>query len=354
MGELLETVERVAQTAQFTFGPELEAFEVEYAAYCGTAHAVGVSSGTEAIALVLRALDIGPGDEVIVPANSFIATAEAVSLVGARPRFVDVDPQTALLTPETVASALGPRTRCVIPVHLYGRTVELASILALARAHGLKVIEDACQAHGARLHDRRAGAAADAGCFSFYPTKNLGGWGDGGAVVTDDSGLADRVRGLRSHGERTRYHHEAIGTTGRLDALQAAILRVKLRHLDAWNDGRRRVGGALTRALADTSVTAPSPVGPGEDHVFHQFVVESPARDRLRAHLASRRIGTAIHYPTAIHRTAAYASNGLPAASLPVSERLAQRICSLPMHPAMTEEEVERIGAAVREITPGA
>ena len=251
LDELLEAVERVARAAAFTLGPELEGFEADYAAYCGTADAIGVASGTDALALVLRALEIGAGDEVIVPTNSFIATAEAVSLVGATPRFVDVDPGSALITAETVTRALGPRTRAIIPVHLYGRTVTLDGILALARERGLKVIEDACQAHGATVDGRRVGSLADAGCFSFYPTKNLGGWGDGGAVVTDDDRLAARVRLLRSHGERERHHHEVIGTTGRLDGLQAAILRIKLRHLDAWNDRRRRRGEARCGAGGD-------------------------------------------------------------------------------------------------------
>jgi dTDP-3-amino-3,4,6-trideoxy-alpha-D-glucose transaminase len=294
-------------------------------------------------------MDIGSGDEVIVPANSFIATAEAVSLVGASPRFVDVSPRTALITEEEVKSALSPGTRCIIPVHLYGQTVDLGPIISLAHEHGLRVIEDACQAHGAMLHGRRVGSIADAGCFSFYPAKNLGAWGDGGAVTTNDEQLADRVRALRSHGERQRYDHGEIGTTARLDALQAAILRVKLKRLDAWNDGRRRAAATLREALADGPVKTPAEVGPGKDHVFHQFVIESAARDRLRDHLASRGVATAIHYPTTIHRTAAYAPAGLPAGSCPVSEALATRICSLPMHPAMTTEEIARIGAAVRE-----
>ena len=351
LDELLEVVERVARAAAFTFGPELEGFEADYAAYCGTAHAVGVGSGTDALALVLRALEIGTGDEVIVPANSFIATAEAVSLVGATPRFVDVNPHTALITADTVTSALGPRTRAIIPVHLYGRTVRLDPIVALARERGLKVIEDACQAHGAIVDGRRVGSLADAGCFSFYPTKNLGGWGDGGAVVTDDDRLADRVRLLRSHGERVRHHHEVIGTTGRLDGLQAAILRVKLRHLDAWNERRRTAAAKLTGALAATSVAPPTPTA-GEDHVFHQFVIESSDRDRLRDHLQRRGVNTAIHYPTPIHRTPAYASAGLDEGSLPTSEALAQRICSLPIHPDMTDPEIEWIAAAVREFAP--
>lgn len=352
MSELLATVERVARTAKFTLGPELEAFEAEYADYCGTAHAVGVSSGTEALALALRGLDVGPGDEVIVPANSFIATAEAVSLVGASPRFVDVEPDTALISAATVEPALGPRTRCIIPVHLYGRAVELEPILSLARERGLKVLEDGCQAHGAMLDGRRVGSLGDAGCFSFYPAKNLGAWGDGGAVVTGDARLADRVRGLRHHGQRVPSEHQEIGTTGRLDALQAAILRVKLRYLDAWNDQRRHAAAALTGALAGAPLTPPAPVRPGGDHVFHQFVVQTPDREGLRRHLAERGVSTAIHYPIAIHRTVAYAPVGLPAGSLPVSEALARRICSLPVHPSITDEEITRIGAAAREFAP--
>jgi dTDP-3-amino-3,4,6-trideoxy-alpha-D-glucose transaminase len=350
MDELLETVARVARRAAFTLGPEVEAFEAEYADYCGTAHAIGVSSGTEALALTLRALEIGPGDEVLVPANSFIATAEAVSFAGASPRFLDVDAQTALITAEAVQEAIGPRTRCVIPVHLYGRTVELDPIVALARDRGLSVIEDAAQAHGALLGARRAGSIGDAGCFSFYPAKNLGAWGDGGAVVTSDKRLAERVGLLRAHGERTRYHHELIGTTARLDALQAAILRVKLRRLDRWNAGRRRVAAALTRALSDCTLTPPAPAREDGDHVFHQFVVQSGDRERLREQLAAAGIATAIHYPVPIHQTPAYAAGSTAQPALAVAEALAEQIVSLPMHPAMTDEEIARVATAVHAV----
>lgn len=345
LAELLDTVRRVAATAQFTLGEQVESFEAEFAGYCGTPHAVGVSSGTEALTLTLRALEVGPGDDVVVPANSFIATAEAVTLAGATPRFADVDPGTALLTVETARAALTPRTRCIIPVHLYGRTVELQPIMRLARERGLVVIEDACQAHGAQMSARRAGAVGDAGCFSFYPAKNLGAWGDGGAVVTASAGIADRVRLLRSHGERQRYHHELPGTTARLDALQAAILRVKLRRLDDWNAARRRVSTALAEALRDSGVTVPPPPRPGGDDVVHQFVVCTPERDRLRQHLADRGIAGAIHYPVPIHRTPAYADT----VRLPVAEALADQILSLPMHPRLTEEEIGRIADAVAE-----
>jgi len=348
MDELLAVVERVARSAAFTGGAEVDAFESEFAEYCGTRHAVGLSSGTEALALALRALEIGPGDEVIVPANSFIATAEAVTLVGATPVFVDVEEATALVTAAHVEPAIGPRTRCVIPVHLYGRTVDLDPIVELARSAGIALIEDACQAHGAWLGPRRAGSIGDCAAFSFYPAKNLGAWGDGGGLVTNDDRIADRVKLLRSHGERPRYNHLVPGTTARLDALQAAILRVKLRRLDDVNAGRRRVAAALTDALAGSGVDVPAPVAADGDHVFHQYVVGCDARDELHAHLEAQGVGTGIHYPVAIHRSEAYASAGVGEGSLPVAERLASRICSLPMHPSLTDDEIARVAGAVR------
>jgi dTDP-4-amino-4,6-dideoxygalactose transaminase len=284
-----------------------------------------------------------------VPANTFVGTAEAVSMAGAVPRFVDVDPHTGLVTADRIRDALGTRTRGVIPVHLYGRTVDLEPIVELAREHGVAVVEDACQAHGAWAGLRRAGAIGDAGCFSFYPAKNLGAWGDAGAVVTDDPDLADRVRLIRAHGERVRYHHEVVGTTARMDTIQAAILRVKLRRLDRWNASRRRAGAALEAALrgAPVAVVSPSLLA---DNVFHQFVVQSADRDGLRAHLAPRGIATAIHYPVPIHQTPAYAA---PLRHpLPVSEDLAQRIISLPMHAGITDEEIARTAQAVHEFAP--
>jgi dTDP-4-amino-4,6-dideoxygalactose transaminase len=240
----------------------------------------------------------------------------------------------------------------VIPVHLYGRTVDLDPIVSLARHVGLAVVEDACQAHGARYKGRRVGTIGDAGCFSFYPAKNLGAWGDGGAVVTGDAALADRVRLLRSHGERPRYRHRVCGTTSRLDALQAAVLRVKLRRLDEWNERRRRVAGALTRALAGSSLRLPERVAPGGDHVFHLYVVCSTQRDALRSQLDARGVASGIHYPVPIHLSDAYAHLGMSPGSLPVAERLARQVLSLPIFPEMTELEIDRVAGAVRE--PGA
>jgi dTDP-3-amino-3,4,6-trideoxy-alpha-D-glucose transaminase len=343
--ELLEVVERVARKGAFTMGAELEAFETEFADYCGASHSVGVSSGTEAISLALRALGIGAGDEVIVPTNSFIATAEAVSWVGAEAKLVDVDPHTHLITAEHVAAAIGPRTKAIIPVHLMGSTVDLDPILALAREHGLRVIEDTAQAHGADHRGRRVGSIGDIGCFSFYPTKNLGGWGDGGAIVTQDEEIAEHIRLLRSHGEKPRYHHRMVGTTARLDALQAALLRVKLGRLDDRNADRRRIGAALRAGLEGTSVELPSLAFDGADHVYHLFIVRSKQRDALRAHLERSGVSSAVHYPFPIHRTEAYGSQ--PEGSRPAAEALSEQILTLPLFPTMSDDEVARVIDAV-------
>jgi dTDP-4-amino-4,6-dideoxygalactose transaminase len=346
--ELLRVVQRVAGDAAFTLGEDLETFEREFAAWCEAVHAVGVSSGTSALELTLRALGVGRGDEVVVPANSFIATAEAVSACDATPRLIDVDERSGLLTAETVEPALTSRTSCVIPVHLYGRTVEMDPLLALCRRRGIAVVEDACQAHGARYRGRRVGSLGDAGCFSFYPTKNLGAWGDGGAVVTSDANLANRIRLSRSHGEEARHHHEVPAGTHRLHALQAAILSVKLVRLDGWNEQRRRAAHALRELLADTPVLLPEPVESGTDHVYHLFVVRSDARDALRRHLDSRGVASAVHYPTPIHLQPAYAQLGLLRGALPVSERLAKESCSLPIFPSIRPDEIARVAAAIR------
>jgi dTDP-3-amino-3,4,6-trideoxy-alpha-D-glucose transaminase len=350
--ELMGAVREVAERGAFTLGHHVEAFERDFAEYCETDFAVGVASGTEALALALRALEIGPGDEVIVPANSFIATAEAVSAVGAVPVPIDVDPDSHLITAELAAAAIGPRARCVIPVHLFGATVDMDPILELAREAGIHVLEDACQAHGARYRGRRVGTLGALGCFSFYPAKNLGAWGDGGAVVTATPELADRVRLLRSHGERPRYHHREVGATARLDALQAAILRRKLTRLDRWNEERRQVGATLRAALASSAIVDPVHLPFTEaDHVHHLFVVRCAERDALREHLTAEGVASAIHYPVPIHRTGAYAGLGFAPGSLPVSEALAERICSLPVFPGMSSAECDRVVEAVERFT---
>lgn len=348
LAELLDAVADVARDAAFTLGEEVEGFEREFAAWCEADHAIGVSSGTAALELALRSLGVGPGDEVIVPTNSFIATAEAVSAVGAVPSLVDVDPNTALMTAGIVERALTPRTRCVIPVHLYGRTVELDPLVNLCRDQGIAIVEDACQSHGARYRGRPVGSIGDAGCFSFYPTKNLGAWGDGGAVTTNDPELAARIRLLRSHGEGTRHHHEIPAGTDRLDALQAAILRVKLRRLEEWNERRRSAARLLADTLSADGVVLPPPAPAADgDHVFHLFVVRTTARDSLREHLNASGVASAVHYPRPIHLQPAYAGLGLGPGSLPVAEQLATKSCSLPIFPAISEREITRVANAV-------
>jgi dTDP-3-amino-3,4,6-trideoxy-alpha-D-glucose transaminase len=352
MAELMRAVEDVAARGAFTLGPEVERFERAFADFCGAPDAIGVGSGTEALVLALRALGIGPGDEVVVPANSFFASAEAVSLVGATPKLVDVDPATGLLNASILESNIGPRTRCVIPVHLYGATVDMAPIVTLARDAGIAVVEDTCQAHGAELPGGgRAGTVGDFGCYSFYPTKNLGGWGDGGAVVTSNPELAEQLRLLRSHGESPsqRNRHRLVGTTARLDALQAALLSVKLRRLEGWNARRRELAARLTEALAGSSLELPV-VPEGGDHVFHLYVVQTDERDRLREDLAARGVASAVHYPVPIHLTEAYEGLGMGRGSLPVVEERAGRICSLPLYPSMTSAELDRLAEAVLEV----
>jgi dTDP-3-amino-3,4,6-trideoxy-alpha-D-glucose transaminase len=352
LDELMLEVRAVAEDSAFILGRHVEAFENEFAEYCETDHAVGVGSGTDALALTLRALGVGPGDEVVIPANTFIATAEAVSIAGARARLVDPDPETGLLTAEGVAQALSPRVRCIMPVHLYGATVDMDPILDLARTAGIPVVEDACQAHGARYRGRRVGSLGEAGCFSFYPAKNLGAWGDGGAVATNSEAIADRVRLLRSHGERPRYRHREVGTTARLDGLQAAILRVKLRRLDDWNDQRRQAASDLRRALSGAQVELPAAPGPDGDHVYHLFVVQCEDRDGLREELSARGIASAVHYPVPIHLSEAYADLGHEAGDFPIAEAMAETVCSLPIYPGMTSAEARIVGAAVSECRP--
>ena len=352
MAELLECVADVAANSAFTLGAHVEGFEDDFAGWCETRHAIGVSSGTAALELALRGFGIGPGDEVIVPTNSFIATAEAVSAVGAKPVLVDVEEETSVLSAATVEPALTDATRCVIPVHLYGRPVDMDPLLALCRERGIRVVEDACQAHGARYKGRPVGSLADAGCFSFYPTKNLGAWGDGGALVTDSDDLAGQVKLLRSHGEGSRHNHQMPARTDRLDALQAAILRIKLGRLDDANQRRRDAGAALREALDGSPVVVPAPVSADGDHVFHLFVVRSDKRDALREHLDAEGVASAIHYPTPIHLQPAYADLGQGPGSLPVAERLAGEICSLPVFPTIDDAQITRIATAVAAFDP--
>jgi dTDP-4-amino-4,6-dideoxygalactose transaminase len=338
---------------QLYLGRNNRAFEQEFARYCGARECIGVGSGTDALHIALRALGIGPGDEVVVPAHTFFATAEAVALTGATPVFADVDPVTRCLTAETAAPAVGERTRAVIAVHMHGQIAEMAGLRDLTQRRGLALIEDAAQAHGAEYAGRRAGALADVACFSFYFSKNLGAYGEAGAITTNDAALADRVRIIRDHGSRERYRHEAIGLNGRLDEIQAAVLRVKLPYLDAWNERRRVLAGLYDEALQDTPVEIPTTVEPSR-HVYHHYAVLAPHRDDLAAHLRDRGIGTGIHYPVPCHRQPAMVGEGAPRSPrqqdvLPVAEHIAAHVLSLPMYPEMTEMQVEEVAAAVRE-----
>jgi len=346
--ELDQAIQRVMERADFALGEDVARFEEEFAAFCGTRYAVGVDSGLSALELSLRAYGIGPDDEVIVPAHTFIATAAAVTFAGAQPVLVDVDPTTYNIDVAQIEAAITPRTRAIIPVHLYGLPAEMNAILHLADKHGLVVIEDACQAHGAHYKGRRVGSLGHASAFSFYPTKNLGGCGGGGMVVTDDAQVAEQVRAMRNCGQREKYRHELPPFNHRLDTLQAAILRVKLCYLERWNEARRRNGALYTELLAGNGVVTPVEV-PDSVHVYHLYVVRTPQRDALQAHLRERGIGTAIHYPIPIHLQPFYAQNGFRRGQFPVTEQLCDEVLSLPLFPEMTAKQVEYVATQVIE-----
>jgi dTDP-4-amino-4,6-dideoxygalactose transaminase len=344
-------VRRVLETGRYVGGPEVEGLEREFAAYCGTAHGVAVSSGTDALRFALIAAGVGPGHEVITSPFTFIGTTEAISQAGARPIFADIEPATFTLDPSRVQAALSPRTRALMPVHLYGQTAEMEAIGALARSRGLAVIEDACQAHGAAFGGRRSGALGTAGCFSFYPTKNLGAAGEGGLVTTDDRSVAERVRRLRDHGQSRKYVHAEEGYNGRMDAIQAAILRVKLNRLEAWNERRRalaaRYRAGLAAAEKEGLVVLPVERAAAR-HVYHLFAVRVPSsgaasrRDRVRGALRDAGIETGVHYPVPLHLQPCYASMGLGEGSFPESERAAREVLTLPLYPQLRDAQADQ------------
>jgi dTDP-4-amino-4,6-dideoxygalactose transaminase len=344
-GELQGAWQEVTRTSAFIGGPHVDAFEEAFARYCAAAHCVGVGNGTDALELALAGLGVGPGDEVIVPANTFVATASAVVSVGARPVFVDVDPSTLLVTAESVRAAITPSTSAVIAVHLYGQVADMDAICDVATAAGIAVVEDAAQAHGAVWDGRRAGSFGHVATFSFYPAKNLGAFGDGGAVVTSDAGLADAIRSRANHGRsRSRHHHRTSGRNSRLDGLQAAVLGVKLRHLDDWNAARRRAHEHYAACLSGSHVRQVS-VDRRATPVHHLEVVEVDDRQRVTDELTSRGIGWGLHYPVPCHLQPAFAH--FADGPLVVAEAAAERIVSLPMFPTITAEEVERVCDAV-------
>jgi dTDP-4-amino-4,6-dideoxygalactose transaminase len=346
--EIDAAARRVMASGQFILGPEVTAFEEEFATYCDTRHAIGVGSGLDALRLILLGYGVGEGDDVIVPSNTFVATWLAVSQADATPVPVEPDPQTHNITAEAVEAAITPVTKAIMPVHLYGQPADMDGLMALGRERGIPVIEDAAQAQGARYRGRRAGGLGDAAGFSFYPGKNLGAMGDAGAVTTDDESLADRIRMLRNYGSKVKYHHDLPGLNSRLDSLQAAILRIKLRRLDEWNDRRRAGAARYLEGLAGVEGLVLPAVAEAAEPVWHLFVVRHPRRDALQRRLSDAGVDTIIHYPIPPHLTGAYAA-GFAGRPLPVAERLADEVLSLPIGPHLSLEDSERVAVAVRE-----
>lgn len=346
--EIDAAVQRVLSSGRYILGEELEAFEEEFAAYCDTKHCIGVGNGLDALHLILRAYGIGPGDEVIVPAHTFIATWLAVTFAGATPVPVETrDDASYTIDPERIAAAITAKTKAIIPVHLYGRPADMDPIMGIAARYGLKVIEDAAQAHGARYHGRRAGSLGDAAAFSFYPGKNLGAFGDGGAVTTDDGDLAAKLRALRNYGSPAKYVHDWIGMNSRLDPIQAAILRVKLRHLEEWNARRLALADCYSRCLTGSGVALPAETA-GFESVYHLFVIRTTRRDALQAGLKEAGVETLIHYPLPPHKQGAYSS--LLGLLLPIAERLAAEVLSLPMGPHLPLADAELVASHVKRL----
>ena len=346
--ELLPVVEHTISQCQYILGQEVELFEKEFAAFCGVKHCVGVSSGTDALHLALRALEIGPGDEVITAANTFIATAFAISYTGATPVLVDVSPMDYNIEPEHILEAITEQTKAIIPVHLYGQPADMNTIMDIARQYNLYVVEDACQAHGARSNGRRAGSFGNAACFSFYPGKNLGAFGDGGAVVTDDEKLAEIIREFRQYGQKEKYIHTGIGFNCRLDALQAAILRVKLRFLDEWNEQRRNASKIYRKLLANNDVILPTEKS-DVHHVYHLFVIQHDQRDKLLDYLKQKGIFCGIHYPIPISHQKPFLNAKVHPNGSPISTELSKSIISLPIFPEISEEQIEYISREIKK-----
>jgi dTDP-4-amino-4,6-dideoxygalactose transaminase len=345
--DVMAAFEDVLEHMQLFLGPRCQAFEQDFAAYCGSDYGVGVSSGTEALELALRACNIGPGDEVITVANTFIATVEAIALVGATPVFVDVEADTYTLDHRQLEHVLTERTRAIIPVHLYGHPVDMQPVLDFARKHGLRVIEDASQAHGATYAGRRVGSMGDIGCFSLYYSKNLGAYGEAGICVTSDGDLAERLRLFRDHGSRIRYQHEVMGTNGRLDELQAAVLQVKMPYLEGWNAARRALARVYDEQLQGVVESVPV-VRSWADHVYYVYVVQVPERDQFRQRLQEQGISTGVHYPVPLHVQPACVPYGYRHGMFPVTEAASERIVSLPIYPEMTQQQCEYVIQTVK------
>jgi dTDP-4-amino-4,6-dideoxygalactose transaminase len=349
--EIDEAVLGVMASGYFVLGPNVKALEAEVAEYVGCRYGVGVASGTDALRLSLTALAVGPRDEVITTPFTFVATANTISHTGARPVFVDIDPQTFNIVPAQVEAAITERTKAIVPVHLYGQPAEIETIMDIARRHNLYVIEDCAQAIGAEDHGRRVGGFGDVACFSFYPTKNLGAYGDGGMVTTNNPEIAERIDVLRRQGGSTKYYHEVLGFNSRLDEMQAALLRVKLRYLDDWQVGRRRVAARYDELLGDSDVVTPR-VRPDVTHVYHQYTIRVAHRDELQGFLNERGIGTMVYYPLPLHLQGLYDDLGYAEGSLPVCEQAGHEVLSLPIYPELTEDQVLTVVQAIGEF-PG-
>ena len=345
--EILPAVESVMQDASFVLGEQVDLFEQEFAVFCGAKHCVSVGSGCDALLAGLKAVGVGPGDEVVLPANTYIATALAVSACGAVPVLVDCVEDTYEIDVAAAERAVTAKTKAIIPVHLYGHPADMDAIMALADSRNVRVIEDAAQAHGAMYKGRPCGSTGDVGCFSFYPGKNLGAYGDGGAIVTNDDDIAEYVRRFRNYGQKVKYHHEMVGWNTRLDSIQAAVLRVKLKHITDWNRLRASNADKYRTQLAGSPVTLPV-VAPECTHIYHLFVIRCERRDDLMAYLNERDIQSGIHYPIPIHLQSAYAELGLGVGSLPVTEKAAGEIVSLPMFPELTDEQIGHVCEGVR------
>ena len=351
--EIDGAIQGILDSAQFVLGDAVAAFEREFAAYSGGRHGIAVNSGTSALHLALLAARVGPGDEVVTVPNTFVATVAAIRYAGARATYVDVDPQTLTMDPSLLEAAIGPRTRAIIPVHLYGQPAEMDPILEIARRHGLTVIGDACQAHGAAYRGKPIGALGDLVCFSFYPGKNLGAYGEGGAVVTSNDEHAKKIRMLRDWGQDRKYHHALAGFNYRMEGLQGAILRAKLSHLEGWTEARRRHAAQYAELLAGAPVTVPQQ-REGSRHVFHVYAVRVRDRDAVVKALDEQGIQTGIHYPVNVHLQPAYADPAFPRGSFPTSERAADEVLSLPMFPEMTEEHLGLVAHALQGLPHGA
>jgi dTDP-4-amino-4,6-dideoxygalactose transaminase len=348
-GEVNAAIQGILDSCQFTLGSEVAAFEQEFAAYSQAAHGIGVNTGTSALHLALLAADVGAGDEVITVPFTFVATVSAIHYTGARPVFVDIDPATFTMDPAQLEAAITPRTKAIVPVHLYGQVADMDPILAIAKRHGLVVIEDACQAHGAEYKGRRAGSIGDMGCFSFYPGKNLGAYGEGGMVTTSNPEFTRTIRMLRDWGAEKKYHHVLKGFNFRLEGIQGAVLRVKLKYLEGWTEARRQAAGHYNRLLAGSGVPTPLEA-PERRHVYHVYAVRTQERARWQQALQDKGIQTGIHYPIPVHLLPAFADLGYRAGQFPHSERAANEVLSLPMFPELTEAQCREVATAVREL----